>query len=945
MSINTKNVFLGLIMCFLGSYMFAQTTVSGNITDAENGETLIGANILVKGTVKGTITDYDGHFDLEVNQDPPFTLVISLIGYGSQEVEIVQNNQDVTLALDIESFLANEIVVSASRVEESIMQSPVSIEKIGIQQIKASAAPDFYDEINNMKGVIRTQASLTFNTINTRGFATAGNTRFVQLQDGMDNAAPLLNFPTGNIVGISELDIKDVELVPGAASALYGPNAFNGILFMNSKDPWNYQELSAQLKSGFTQSQGESNPLYGFSLRYADDINDKFAYKFNVSTFFAEDWKADNYDEHLVSALCPTGNIRACFNGTNTYGDETAIPLGDNEAFITRSGFNEQDLLDNNDAKSIKLDGALHYRISDNLEANASYKWGSGSSVYQGAERYALRDFIQQFAKFELNAANWNLRAYGSFTDDGDSYNLSALGAFVNEGTWQSLTSDDIFGLPAGWAVAANIAYSGNLSVFGVPGGDATAAKSFANAGGMSIYDDLTRMAFAQAFASSQGLPLAAGVQFVENISGNAALKAGTPEFEALVEQVRTGLFQKGGAGFIDNSRLYHAEGNYDFSEAFDNKIGLQVGANVRRYSLFTDGTVFREFNEETGQNERININEYGGYMQLSKSITDALKLTGSIRYDKNENFDGQFSPRVAAVYSLGEGKKHNFRASWQTGFRNPSTQGQYIFFPASQVLLGGTKSNADITNEIDGSNFNIFEDGVLALDGTTMVNLEYVKPEKLTAFEIGYKSILGSDLFLDINFYRNQYKDFISQLSVLSTKDLVYLGNSYGARGRWFPYTNVPIEFNSNGIDLGFRYRINRDWSVNGNYSYASLDFDEAKLVGTSFEGSGFDPGFNTPENKIGIGVQAKNVIDNLGLGINFRWQDEFFYSSSFGAGTIPSFQTVDASLSYRVKSLKSLFKLGVTNLLEEEYVTNVGNPTIGRTIVLTITYDQFAN
>ena len=184
--------------------------------------------------------------------------------------------------------------------------------------------------------------------------------------------------------------------------------------------------------------------------------------------------------------------------------------------------------------------------------------------------------------------------------------------------------------------------------------------------------------------------------------------------------------------------------------------------------------------------------------------------------------------------------------------------------------------------------------------------------------------------------------KDFISQLSVLSTQDLLYEGNFYGAGGRWFPYTNVPIDFSSNGIDLGLRHKLNRTWSISGNYSYASVDFNSDELVGTAFEGSGYNPGFNTPEHKIGIGVAGKDIIDNFGAGVNYRWQDEFFYVSSFGESTIPAYGVLDASVSYKVPSMKTTFKLGATNLLKEDYVTNVGNPLIGRTVVLTVTYDQ---
>jgi outer membrane receptor protein involved in Fe transport len=213
----------------------AQTTISGTVTDADTKETLVGVNILVKGKVIGTITDLSGKFTLNVNQAPPFTLVFSMVGFGSKEVEVTGGVSNLAVELAEVTILGQEVVVSASRVEESILRSPVSVEKMDIIAIRDVPQASFYDALNNMKGVEMSTQSLTFKSFNTRGFNANGNVRTVQMIDGMDNQAPGLNFSVGNIVGISELDLESVELLPGAASALYGPNAINGILLMNSK--------------------------------------------------------------------------------------------------------------------------------------------------------------------------------------------------------------------------------------------------------------------------------------------------------------------------------------------------------------------------------------------------------------------------------------------------------------------------------------------------------------------------------------------------------------------------------------------------------------------------------------------------------------------------------------------------------------------------------------
>ncbi|MEQ9591397.1 MAG: carboxypeptidase-like regulatory domain-containing protein, partial [Cyclobacteriaceae bacterium] len=364
--------FFVVLICAFGA--MAQSTVSGTIKDASNNEPLAGVNIVVKGLVVGTISDQNGQFNLNLSQSPPFTLSFSFIGFATQELQITDaNTTGIEISMEEQLMLGQEVVVSASRVEESILESPVTIEKMDITAIRQTATPDFYDGLANVKGVQTNSGSMNFTAVNTRGFATIANVRFVQLVDGMDTQAPLLNFPTGNIVGIGELDAESVELVPGAASALYGPNAFNGILIMKSKSPFEYQGLSAQLKAGVTNSDaGGSNPMTSYSLRYAKAFNNKFAFKVNFSLFQATDWVSNDYKTDRTqpsSTVDLSGNPN--FDGLNTYGDEAIIPVPIGGTFGTldlrRTGFKEEDFLENKDARSIKGDIALHYRINDKI--------------------------------------------------------------------------------------------------------------------------------------------------------------------------------------------------------------------------------------------------------------------------------------------------------------------------------------------------------------------------------------------------------------------------------------------------------------------------------------------------------------------------------------------------------------------------------------------------
>jgi outer membrane receptor protein involved in Fe transport len=369
----------------------------------------------------------------------------------------------------------------------------------------------------------------------------------------------------------------------------------------------------------------------------------------------------------------------------------------------------------------------------------------------------------------------------------------------------------------------------------------------------------------------------------------------------------------------------------------------------VRQYDLFSDGTIFNE-GPEDAKFERIKINEFGVYTQVAKTIANALKLTGSIRYDKNENFDGSFTPRVSAVYTFLN--DHNIRASFQTGFRNPDTQAQYIYFPSSSgTLLGSAKKNAERYGVHEGgaytqSSYNEFVAAGGTLDPTTgtvtsgnaatltEVYVEYVKPEQLQAYELGYKGLISTKMLIDLNGYYTNYKNFIGSQIVASKKGTSHQGTAIAAGSLFSPYTNSTENVTSWGIGLGLSYSLPGNYIINGNYSYAAYDANESNE---------FRAGFNTPKNKFSVGIGNRKLMKNFGFNINYRYQDEFQWVSSYGIWTVPAYGLVDAQLSYKLSSIKTLVKIGGTNIGGGDYRTNLGSPFVGQTYFISLTFDEF--
>jgi iron complex outermembrane recepter protein len=978
MSILYRKLLLAALFWLCGmAAVMAQTTVSGNVKDGATGDPLAGVNIVVKGRVIGTITNAKGDFNLSVNMAPPFTLVFSFIGYATQELEVKDTNATgLNITLEEQTLLGQEVVISASRMEESIMQSPVSIEKMDILGVQNTASDNYYKGLINMKGLDMTTSSINFQIINARGFNSTSNTRFVQLTDGMDTQAPALNFPIGNLNGPSELDVESVEFIPGAASALYGPNAFNGILLVNSKSPFEYQGLSAFTKWSINHvngglshldnagaslpiGPGSAQPMWEGAIRYAKAFNNRFAFKLALSYSKATDWYGTNLQDKN-----PERQGALSFNPgadrVHAFGDEVANSLGLvrlslapalantplnpfvqwlPDQVVSRTPYEERFLVDYN-AKNLKANLGLNYRITDKVELLYLLNYGAGTSVYTGAQRYSLKDFNIQQHKLELRGSNFFLRGYTTIEDSGDSYIADLTGILIND-SWKSNSN---------WYRDYSIGYLTRLA-------------GFAGAG---QYNPAVAPTTAQSEAA--------------HIAGRAAADAGrlvpgTTAFEAAKTAARSKVIPLGSL-FNDKTKLYHLEGQYNFKEVID-FMDLVIGGTYRLYDLNSNGTIFAD----TTCND-ITIQELGAYLQASKKLMDdKLKLTGSIRWDKNENFDAQINPRLSAVYSLNPNT--NFRVSYQTGFRMPTTQNQHIDLNAvSARLIGGLPQYAEARNvfqyaydlrsvvaytaavSANASNPTAIGDPKNLALLRPISGVEPVKPEQVQSIEIGYKGLIADKLLLDVVYYNNNYNDFIAaqfirkasgvidiagmptdatynfdprtEQNIRNAQTLLTPITAIGRENTFSVPTNVDRKLTAQGFAIGAEYSLPKGYKVGGNYNWNKLS-DAEQLAA-----DGFLAEFNTPENKFNLTFGNRKVTDKVGFNVAYRWQDSFRWESSFAQGIVPSIGTIDAQVSYRLKDLKSVIKVGGSNLTNERYVLNYGGPTLGAIYYVSLTFDQ---
>lgn len=1000
----TYSVTSWALFLLCNSMSFAQTRIAGKVTDEARRNELTGISITVKGKVIGTITDQKGNFSLTTNTPVPFSIAVSGVGFQTQEFVINGDRTDLNVSLKEQILLGQEVVVSASRVEESVLKSPVSVERLDIRSFQATPSATFYDALQNIKGVDMSTQSLTFKSVNVRGFGSNGNTRVVQLLDGMDNQAPGLNFSVGNIAGVSELDLESVELLPGAASALYGPNAINGLLLMTSKSPFQYQGLSAYAKAGVMNASNRSNattPFYDAAFRYAKAFNNKFAFKVGVSYLTAKDWQATDYRDQSFSNgyNLETGNRtnNPGYDGVNIYGDASAnlysnlygngtpgtgangtsallgliattqiaqagnrtLPqltgLTPQQIFnniipnlnISRTGYMESDLV-NYDATNLKLNGALHYRINDNLEAIAQANWGTGTTVYTGADRYYIKGFKLGQYKLELRGSNFFVRAYTTQERSGDAYATATLGQGINE-AWSGSASTWFPTFFGNFAQSALLGYGGAYLTALATGQPQSAA-----------------LTAAQNYITSQQTSL---LNQARGAADQGRLIPGTAAFQQALDAVAgkpiPGDANGVGARFLDKTNLYHGEVMYNFSKLISpNTVELIVGGNVRRYALNSEGTIFAR--DENGK--EFNIDEYGAYAQASKTLADVLKLTGSVRYDKNQNFKAQVSPRFSAVLTLA--KVHNIRASFQRGFRIPTTQDQYIDLNTpSARLIGGLplfkqrynfSGNPVYTlQSVQAFGATLQQGGAAALP-QALGQLQRATdpgydPERVETYEVGYKGLLGNKLFIDAYYYYNRFLNFLGNQFVVQGKSPVSVTDpastlqlvSSSTRNVYAYPVNSPTQLKNAGWAVGLDYLLPGNFTIGANVSSNYL-IDRDQIP------TGFVTQFNTPKYRYNLTLGNRN-IRNTGFGFNvvFRAQESFLWESSFANAEavvrqqtiIPAYSTLDAQISKRLPNIKSILKIGGTNLTGKLYTQSWGNPYVGSMFYVSLNFDQLMN
>ena len=947
---NTSFLFFFLCLCFqaIGQYQ-----VSGIVTDKNSDAPLEGATITIQGADVGAYTESDGKFTISSPKAPPFTVVANYIGYDSTVFEVKDIKQNIRLAMSTakNGTTTGDVVITDTRISEKQKTAPLTVEALDVIAIKETPAANFYEGLGALKGVDLTSASMGFKVINTRGFNSTSPVRSLQIIDWVDNQSPGLNFSLGNFLGASDLDVLKVDLIVGASSAFYGPNAFNGVISMTTKDPFLMKGLSISFK-GAERGMGE------FALRYAHAFknkagDDKLALKLNLYGFMANDWVANNYEPSTSSKVGEKNP--GSYDAVNRYGDENLTDGINNASSYSgriispglgtwhRTGYNESDLV-NYDTRNMKANMALHYKIKKDWEAIYSFNFGTGTTVYQGDNRYSLKGIKFYQNRIELRKPDkFFIRAYSTQEDAANSYDavftafrLNELANSNSEWTkdYRNFWNGGVPNNTPGYYPGGMVAKVQQLPGFptyqpGLPGDQNPYFPALDGFLGQ-FQDSLTKWhQLARNYADSRG---------------NGYLTPGTPEFKAAFDSITSLKTTQGGTRFFDKSALYHLHSEYKFS--INKWVDMTTGGNFRLYRPNSEGTIFSDTAKITTTTDpngaissdtvatRISNYEFGFYAGAEKKLySERLKLNATLRMDKNQNFNFLFSPAASAVYSLSE--KDILRFSFASAIRNPTLADQYLYYNVGRAILVGNLSGYYDYYTIESLNNFI---NTQNRDTLVKLSIDPIRPEKVKTMEVGYRTTLFNHVFVDASYYFSSYTDFIGyKLAVDATIDTTF--NRLTAAQGYRIAANAASRVSTQGFSIGVNYYFKVAYSINANYSWNKLNKKDLTdpLI----------PAFNTPEHKFNIGVAARDVNFNIGKmrfkhwsgNVNLKWIQGFIFEGSPQfTGLVPTYYLLDAQVNKTIPKIHTTVKLGASNLLNNKQYQVYGGPRVGRLVYLQV-------
>lgn len=946
------------MVMFVSVIAFSQdVNVTGTVTDG-NGLPISGAIVVEKGTSNVVKSTADGSYSITIPSTRiPATVMIRFTGAGSSEVSVDGTNASVSFSpsLGAQTKSLNEVVVSASKKSEKILNAPASVSVISEARIQQNTSLTVVDNLRKTAAVDIMPTGLVSNNVNVRGFNGIFSGSLLYLVDNRVASVPSLRVNAFQLVPTSNTDITSMEVVRGPASALYGPFAANGVLAIYTKSPIdmeNRMEISMGLTSG---------------LRAGDDDNATYGFKANNSI---ENLGIINPEMRIAGRISKKLGIKVSGNylsGTDFAFFDAREPNGKTVRFGNQAGGNAwasdgsaaQTFNRDFRIKKYSMDARVDFRPADGTEIIFSGGYSNNTNMeLTGLGAAQAKDWVSNYFQARLKQGRFFAQYFINQTNSGNTFLIpqsSAQTTFTylketsNMQSLQLQHSTDLLSKKLGL----------------IYGFDAFLTRPSGN-----VYGRFDQ----KANINQYGGYLQANYKFNKQWSATAATRL---DYQDVIKEW---MLSPRAALVFKPKENHTLRATYNRAFTSPSALNFFLDINNANNSLFPGQSV-RGFGNGTGLN--YNYDAAGNPMYntaagTSVSVVSPYSATQTATYG-------------AVLNALSRGTVPNsvggFILNGVPGASNSAlTPVDIALFSenyAKQLTALGT-ATPSATQQAEALRNAINSSKISA---SSIQNQESVKSTVTQTAEIGYKGLLMDKLSVGVDFYYTRINNFISPLTSgsyammvdpakLQANALAAIRLSPGMSGATEATLNAILDLDKNGsvqneltgvfvqalrspqvgtlapnntisgndiiltylnlgtvdvagADLNFSYAASKFLNIDAAFSFVNKD--KIPLAGAA---GGF-VGLNAPKFKTALGLDYKLPIDknNVSARLGWRWMDAFYANSAVYIGQVNAVNLFDLGLSWKPSaSPNTVLSLNVNNLLDHRHQFFPGTPAMGR-------------
>jgi len=897
-----------------------QGTVAGRVVDKEISEPLTGAVVeLLTGTgsvVQSATTADDGSFRLTRIPQGSYALLISTLGYEAQRIDRIGVGDEPvalgTIELVSRAFRLNPVVVTASRQQEKALESPASVYTVAAEEVEQRPTTSAVDHVRGLPGVDVATTGIHQNNVVARGFNNVFSGALFVLTDNRWASVPSLRFNAYNLIPTTNDDIDRIEFVLGPGSALYGPNVDKGVMHIITRSPLDYQGTTVSVMGGSRGGNdiGGSEAVWQGTLRHSGLFSENVGYKISAMYFRGTDWKFIDPVEVENRTLA----VAAARSAAELVG-------GDPDSAEATVQIGKRDFMAERFTVDTRVDWQLNERSSFIFAGGVSDMLRSIELTGLGAAQ--AKDWIYTYLQGRFRSGNLFAQAYVNFSDAGESYTLRdgnriTDNSFLYVGQLQHATD---------LSERQRFVYGADL-IRTVPRTDRTIH------GQNEDNDDITE--------------IGGYVQSETRLS---------PQFDLVL------------AGRLDHHSMVE-------DVVFSPRAALVFKPTPEHNLRFTYN---RAFSQPTSVNLNLDLYSSPSLGPFADFGVRAIGVPSETGLTFRRDCDGQLCMHSPFAADPSAPLAPDVTPFWQNAIDQAKAYLQASgtpLDPAVEGVLRMLDPSGQVGTVLKKFDAEAMEFGnIMQLDDPqAVVDVDPLRPNITTTFELGYKGLIGDRLLLGVDAYYQQIEDFVGPLrfetanAFLDPGDLANYLAAVGVPPAQIAkltalLSNMPLgtitpeqvpaahasdlyvtyrnfgEVELWGFDLGLTFLLTDQFSLSGSYSLACgwLDSDhKCENFFPNLDNIG-DIALNSPKNKAMLSLLYRNPRLGLGAELRGRYMDSYEVTTGVFEGYIPSFTLFDANLSYTLPIVTATeLTLSATNIFDKEHQEMPGAPYLGRVVML---------